>query len=96
MPKYRIYHPRYVQQVGDDGPKYVFASPDEPAVIDLPEIDPATGEAYKVDRGLHSVDAPLIELKPHFAKPTYQGGQVKTAAEVHGKKQGRPSDKSPL
>lgn len=97
MPKFRIYKSRYVQQVGEDYPRYVYADPDAPAEIELPDVDPATGEKYKFDRGLHSLDAPVVELKPHFAKPVFSHEPVKTAAEIQSKPSpkgsGRPSDK---
>lgn len=97
MPKYRIYKSRYVQQVGDDYPKYVFAEADQPATIELPETDPVTGKAYKLDKGLHSLDEPVQELKPHYAaKPVFGSEPVKTAAEIQSKpitKGQRPSDK---
>lgn len=70
MPKYFITAPRFIDGV------YHRASPELPAIIELPEIDPKTGKAYKIDKGLIPVEkgAPVKPLS-HFA-PSLNSGAL--------------------
>jgi hypothetical protein len=82
MPRYIIKASRYL----DGG--FVYASPDAPAEIELPE-------GTKVDRGLTPVGSPEAAaepLKPHYVTKEAKQAAQAAQSEVGGKK-GRPSDR---
>lgn len=98
MPKYVIRATRYVRQTGEAHPKLVFAAPESPTVIDLPE-------GTEVDPGLVPFDAPgaQAEYGKHFVKkseqyPTAVDVQSTPLAEQDRKagKSKRASDQSPV
>ncbi|HWV38852.1 MAG TPA: hypothetical protein VN033_10300 [Vulgatibacter sp.] len=76
MPKYWIRSPRYINGV------YIFASPEFPAEVELPE-------GTKVDPGLAPFDEKPEKPVPHFA----QHGGTPSAAEAFGPKDGEKSGK---
>lgn len=84
MPKYTIRAPRYING------QYVHASPEYPAVVELPE-----GE--KADRGLEPFEgetpAPL-KLKPHYVEKGVAQPHPQSTP-VAGKAKGKGND-SPL
>lgn len=88
MPKYVIKAPRYIDGV------VVQASPEHPAIIEVPE-------GHKIDRELYPLDSreATEKPKPHYVPKDTRHPQSR---EVHSKpvaeqgKKGRASDSSPI
>jgi len=83
MPKFKITKPRYING------EYVFASPQHPAVIDLPKAPDKSRTNEWL--GLHPIDETIEPPKPHYVKTEQR--QKETAA---GKFSERTSDREAI
>lgn len=80
MAKFWITSPRYMQQVGQSEPEYVFASPGHPVLVDVPDT-------FKPDPSMRPAEKPPEKLKPAHAEKTTvmrrtDGTTVKRAGEA--------------
>lgn len=69
MAKFWIETSRFVRQVGQTDPAYVWASPRHPALIEVPDDT-------KVDAGMRPFDEPQAPIRPHYAGKAAPMGRV--------------------
>lgn len=81
MAKFRITAPRYLRQRGQSEPEYVYAAPEHPVVVDLPdENDDGTPLVVKKNNTIQPVEETFTKPRPAFVDR--KAVTVPKAAEV--------------